>query len=143
MPTHRMDLWTWGGGNENRMNGKVAAAARSLQSCPTLCDAIDCSPPGSPVPGILQPTGVGCHILLQCMTVKSESEVAQSCLTLQPHGLQPTRLLRPGLINIRCHVERREPVWKPQSSTGGSARCSVVTMGGAERREKVVSSHHS
>ena len=27
-------------------------------------------------------TGVGCHFLLQCMTVKSESEVAQSCLTL-------------------------------------------------------------
>ena len=32
----------------------VAAAARSLQSCPTLCDPIDCSPPGSPVPRILQ-----------------------------------------------------------------------------------------
>ena len=32
----------------------AAAAAKSLQSCPTLCDAIDRSPPGSPVPGILQ-----------------------------------------------------------------------------------------
>ena len=32
----------------------VAAAAKSLQSCPTLCDSIDGSPPGSPVPGILQ-----------------------------------------------------------------------------------------
>ena len=31
-----------------------AAAAKSLQSCPTLCDPIDVSPPGSPVPGILQ-----------------------------------------------------------------------------------------
>ena len=30
-----------------------AAAAKSLQSCPTLCDPIDSSPPGSPVPGIL------------------------------------------------------------------------------------------
>ena len=30
------------------------AAAESLQSCPTLCDPIDGSPPGSPVPGILQ-----------------------------------------------------------------------------------------
>ena len=29
-------------------------AAKSLQSCPTLCDPIDSSPPGSPVPGILQ-----------------------------------------------------------------------------------------
>ena len=32
----------------------AAAVAKSLQSCPTLCDPIDGSPPGSPVPGILQ-----------------------------------------------------------------------------------------
>ena len=32
----------------------AAAAAKSLQSCPTLCDPIDGSPTGSPVPGILQ-----------------------------------------------------------------------------------------
>ena len=32
----------------------VAAAAKSLQTCPTLCDPIDISPPGSPVPGTLQ-----------------------------------------------------------------------------------------
>ena len=32
----------------------AAAAAKSLQSCPTLCDPMDGSPPGSPVPGILQ-----------------------------------------------------------------------------------------
>ena len=32
----------------------VAAAAKSLQSCPTLCNPVDGSPPGSPVPGILQ-----------------------------------------------------------------------------------------
>ena len=31
----------------------AAAAVKSLQSCPTLCDPIDGSPPGSPVPGIL------------------------------------------------------------------------------------------
>ena len=34
--------------------GHAAAAAKSLQSCPTLCDPVDGSPPGSPVPGILQ-----------------------------------------------------------------------------------------
>ena len=32
----------------------AAVAAKSLQSCPTLCDPIDCSPPGSAIPGILQ-----------------------------------------------------------------------------------------
>ena len=34
--------------------GAAAAAAKSLQSCPTLCDPMDCSLPGSSVPGILQ-----------------------------------------------------------------------------------------
>ena len=58
--------------------------AKSLQSCPTLCDPIDGSPPGSPIPGIPpgKNTGVGCHFLLECMKVKNESEVAQSCPTL-------------------------------------------------------------
>ena len=37
-----------------RTKNSAAAAAKSLQSCPTLCDPIDGSPPGSPVPGILQ-----------------------------------------------------------------------------------------
>ena len=34
----------------------LAAAAKSHQSCPVLCDPIDGSPPGSPIPGILQVT---------------------------------------------------------------------------------------
>ena len=38
----------------------VAAATKSLQSCPTLCDLIDGSPPGSPVPGILQARTLEC-----------------------------------------------------------------------------------
>ena len=38
----------------------TAAAANSLQSCPTLCDPIDGSPPGSPVPGILQARTLEC-----------------------------------------------------------------------------------
>ena len=38
----------------SRAGPAAAAAAKSLQSCPTLCDPIDGSPPGSPVPGILQ-----------------------------------------------------------------------------------------
>ena len=38
----------------------TAAAAKSLQSCPTLCDPIDGNPPGSPVPGILQARTLEC-----------------------------------------------------------------------------------
>ena len=64
----------------------AAAAAKLLQSCPTLCDPIDDSPLGFSVPGILQArilgwVGVSC-IPSPCMKVKSESEVAQSCPTL-------------------------------------------------------------
>ena len=40
--------------NNSRNNEAAAAAAKSLQSCPTLCDPIDGSPPGSAAPGILQ-----------------------------------------------------------------------------------------
>ena len=87
----------------------AAAAAKSFQSCPTLCDPIDGSPPGSPIPGILQNTGVGCHFPLQCMKVKSESEVTQSCPTLSDpmdrsppgssiHGIFQARVLEWGAI---------------------------------------------
>ena len=36
------------------LNHKTAAAAKSLQLCPTLCDPMDCSPPGSPIHGVFQ-----------------------------------------------------------------------------------------
>ena len=61
----------------------AAATARLLQSCPTLCN------PRQQPTRLLHPwnspgknTGVGCYFLLQCMKVKSESEVSRSCLTL-------------------------------------------------------------
>ena len=47
-----------------------SAAAKSLQSCPTLPDPIDGSPPDSPWESPGKNTGMGCHFLLQCMKVK-------------------------------------------------------------------------
>ena len=89
----------------------AAAAAKSLQSCPTLCDPIDGSPPGPPRPWDSpgKNTGVGCHFLLQCMKVKSESEFAQLCPTLSDpmdcsppgssiHGIFQARVLEWGAI---------------------------------------------
>ena len=89
----------------------AATAAKSLQSCPTLCDPIDSSASGSPVPGILQARTLEwvAIFLLQCMKVKSESEVAQSCLTLSDpmdcslpgssiHGIFQARALEWGAI---------------------------------------------
>ena len=45
----------WGSKITADIAAAAAAAAKSRQSCPTLCDPIDGSPPGSAVPGILQP----------------------------------------------------------------------------------------
>ena len=89
--------------DEVRPHYTAAAAAKLLHSCPTLCHPIDGSPPGSPIPPGKN-TGVGCHFLLQCMKVKSESEVVQSCPTLSDsmdcslpgssvHGISQARVL--------------------------------------------------
>ena len=86
-----------------------AAAAKSLQSCPALCNSIDGNPLGSPGPWDSpgKNTGVGCHFLLQCMKATSEREVAQLCLTLSMdcilpdssvHGIFQARALEWGAI---------------------------------------------
>ena len=88
----------------------VFATAKSLQLCPTLCDPIDGSPPGSAVPGILrQEHWGGLPFLLQCRKMKSESEVSQLCPTLHDpmdcspqgssvHGIFQARVLEWGAI---------------------------------------------
>ena len=88
----------------------AAAAAKSLRSCLTL------RPHRQQPTRLLCPwespgknTGVGCHFLLQCMKVKSQSEVAQLCLTLSDpmdcslpgssiHGIFQARVLEWGAI---------------------------------------------
>ena len=75
----------------------TAAAAKSRQSCPTLWDPTDGSPPGSPVPGILQARTLEWVAISFSngwkwkVKVKSFSRVR----LLVTHGLQPTRLLCP------------------------------------------------
>ena len=91
----------------------AAAAAESLQSCPTLWDPIDGSPPGSPVPRILQARTLKWVAISFSNAwkwkVKSESEVAQSCPTLcnpmdyspsgsSVHGILQARVLEWGAI---------------------------------------------
>ena len=89
----------------------TAAAAKSLQSCPTLCDTIDISPPGSPAPGILQARTLEWVAISfsNAWKRKSESEVAQLCLTLSDpmdcsppgssaHGIFQARVLEWGAI---------------------------------------------
>ena len=96
-----------------------SAAAKSLQSCPTLCDPIEGSPPRSPIPAWDSPgknTGVGCHFLLQCMKVKSESEVASHVRLLATpwtaahqagssvHGVFQARVLEWGAIAFSVNI---------------------------------------
>ena len=90
--------------------GKPYAAAKLLKSCPTVLPhrrqttRLPC-PWDSPGKN----TGVGCHFLLQCLKVKSESEVAQLCPTLSDpmdcslpgssvHGIFQARVLEWGAI---------------------------------------------
>ena len=101
----------------------AAAAAKSLQLCPTLCDPIDGSPPGSPVPGILQARTLGnflhprqllmgfyhqhkCSVTLSLQRRILQKETC-CCVALvvsdsvQPHRRQPTRLPVPGILQAR------------------------------------------
>ena len=96
--------------NNSTMNTgvlSIPATAKSLQSCPTLCDAATRLP--CPWDSPCKNTGVGCHFLLQCLKVKSESEATQLCLTLSDpmdcspsgsstHGIFQARVLEWGAI---------------------------------------------
>ena len=65
------------------INSPAAVNAKSLQSCPTLCDAIDSSPPGSPAPRILQTRTLEWVAISFSNAWKWKvKEVAQSCPTL-------------------------------------------------------------
>ena len=88
------------------------AAPKSLQSCPTLWPHRR-QPTRLPLPWDSpgKNTGVGCHFLLQCMKVKCESEVTQSCPTLRDpmdcsppgssvHGIFQAKVLEWGAISF-------------------------------------------
>ena len=102
------------------------AAAKSLQLCPTLCDPHGRQPTRLPRPWDSpgKNTGLGCHFLLQCMKVKSESEVPQSCLTLSDpmdcslpgssvHGIFQARVLEWGAIAFSAITACPCPILPP------------------------------
>ena len=106
-------------------------AAKSLQSCPTLRPHRR-QPTRLPCPWDSpgKNTGVGCHFLLQCMRVKSESEVAQLCLTPSDsmdcslpgssvHGIFQARVLEWGAIAFSgTKTKRRENEKRNRESRG-------------------------
>ena len=88
----------------------AATATKSLQLCPTLCDPIDGSPPGSSFSGILQARTLE-WVAISFSNAWSE-KWKWSCSVVSdsvwPHGLQPTRLLHPWdflgkSTGVGCH----------------------------------------
>ena len=92
----------------------AAAATKSLQSCPTLSDRTDSSPPGSPIPGILQARTLEWVAISFSNAWKwSRSVVSDSWW---PRGLQPTRLLCPWVstgksTGVGCHCLLRRQTY--------------------------------
>ena len=88
----------------------AAAAAKSLQLCPTLCDPRDGSPPDSPIPGILQARTMEWVAISFSNAwkwkVQSEIEVTQSCPTLS----DPVDCSLPG-SSAHGSFQARVPEW--------------------------------
>ena len=95
----------------------AAAAAKSLQSCLILCDPIHGSLLGSPVPRILQARTLEWVVISFSNAWKWKVKVKSlSCVQQRPHGLQPTRLLRPWdfpgkSTGVGCHCLLRLQKW--------------------------------
>ena len=106
----------------------AAAAAKSLQSCPTLCNPIDGSPPGAPVPGILQARTLEWVAISFSNAwkwkVKSESEVTQSCPTLS----NPMDCSFPG-SSVHGIFQARVLGWYNGTHVGDSANKSHWWIG--------------
>ena len=106
--------WEW---HWHVYTAAAAAAAESLQSCLTLFDPMDCSPPGSPIPGILQARTLEWVAFPSPIHESERGKGSRSVMfdTSRPHGLQPTRLLYP---------------WDfPGKSTGVGCHCLLLVGG--------------
>ena len=105
---------------EHTAAAAAAAAAKSLQSCLTLCDPIHSSPPGSPVPGILQARTLEwvATSFSNAWKVRSESEVAQSCWLLATpwtaaYQAPPSMgFSRQDTIGVGCHCLLQIWTWE-------------------------------
>ena len=95
-----MDIW---------VVSAAAATAKSLQSCPTLCDPIEGSPPGSPSLGFSRQEHWSGLPFPSPMQESEKWSCSVASDSSRPHGLQPTRLLRPWdfpgkSTGVGCHI---------------------------------------
>ena len=121
-----------------------AAAAKSLQSCPTLCDPIDGSPPGSPVPGILQARTLEWVAISFSNAWKWKSEIAQSCPT--PSDPMDCSLRGSSVHGIcQARVFHHLVTWKTvciavdhKPQLGKSKRTEILRSGVENKRQRLL-----
>ena len=109
----------------------AVAAAKLLQSRLTVCNPTDGSPPGSPVPGILQARileWVAISFSSACMPAKSLQLLSDS---VRPYGQQPTRLLRPQdslgkNTGVRCHFVLQVDMYAAKSLQSCPTLCDPI-----------------
>jgi len=114
-----------------RQRPHPAAAAKSLQSCPTLCDPKDSSPPGSPIPGILQARTLEWVAISFSNAGKWSRSVVPN--PQRPHGLQTSRLLHPWEFPMRANSLSSHPAQAWLSSPGPFWESSSNLLGVGER----------
>ena len=111
---HRLNGHEWASSRSWWWTGKPAAAAAAAklpQSCLTLCNPIDSSPPGSTIPGILQARTLEWVAISFSNAWKWSHSIVSD--PQWPHGLQPSRLLRPWdfpgkSTGVGCHCLLRQ-----------------------------------
>ena len=122
-PSSGQSIWVSASASVLPIN--AAAAAKSLQLCPTLCDPIDGSPPGSPIPGILQARTLEWVAISFSDPWKWKvKEVTQLCPTLRDpmdcslpgssvHGIFQARVLEWGAIacSVPMNIQDWFPLW--------------------------------
>ena len=100
---HLTNIWEAIHGHLGILSHSAAAAAKSRQLCPTLCDPIDGSPPGSPVPGIRQARTLEWVAISSPMHESEKWKGSRSGMSdsSRPHGLQPTSSSTHGIFQAK------------------------------------------
>ena len=132
-------IWNWSFLCGPCLSYGPAATAKSLQSCPTLCDPIDRSPPGSPVPGILQARTLE-WVAISFSNAWKWKVKAKSCLTLHNprhrslpdssiHGIFQARVLE--WVGSKCRIPFQ--VWYMRGNT--TANLAMWISAGPKHRD--------
>ena len=78
----------------------ACVCAKSLQSCLTLCDPMDCSPPGSTVHGILKAR------ILEWAAISFSNAIPRALLTLHKERRSSKRVLLMTVDSSHCYIEK-------------------------------------